>query len=147
MQICKQNPRHYGIDDCTNTKLICYLVSSQDLEGVHDLISSVLVYHLTGHKVNKGLERDCPSLIWINLCPQLLKDRVISLQDNEISDVNVLTHHVHTVDSRSGWAATYRIRSQFVAQAKQAGAVFILVQLARSILQETQSLAILIGAR
>ena len=50
------------------------------------------------------------------------------------------------VDSRSGWEATYRIRSQFVAQTKQAGAVFILVQLARSILQEIQSLAILIGA-
>ena len=63
----------------TDTKLIRYLVSGQNLERVHDLISSVLVYHLTGHKVNKGLERDCPSLVWINLCPQLLKDRIISL--------------------------------------------------------------------
>ena len=33
-----------------------HLVTSQDLEGLHDLLGSISVGCLTGHKVEEGLE-------------------------------------------------------------------------------------------
>ncbi len=57
-----------------------YLVSSQDLEGVHDLVSSVLVNCLTSHEGNKVIKGDVASLIGVYILPQLVKGGVISLR-------------------------------------------------------------------
>ncbi len=58
------------------------LFSSQDLEGVHDLLRGVLVNSLLGHEINKCFKGDVASLVRINISPDLVKHRIICLFTN-----------------------------------------------------------------
>jgi len=42
-----------------------YLISCQDTEGCHNLLSGVCISSLSGHKVNERLEGDDSSTIWV----------------------------------------------------------------------------------
>lgn len=57
-----------------------YLVSCKDLEGVHNLVSSVLVNSLACHEFDKLLKGDITGLVGVYIFPQLIKHRVISLE-------------------------------------------------------------------
>lgn len=56
------------------------LLSSKDLEGLEHLIGGVLVHHSLGHEVQEGLKAHVAGLVGINLCPQLVKLRVVGLE-------------------------------------------------------------------
>lgn len=42
-----------------------HLISSQDLEGGHDLIRCIRVSRLSGHEVDEGLERHYPQAVGV----------------------------------------------------------------------------------
>lgn len=42
-----------------------HLISSQDLEGSHDLICCVCISCLSGHEVDEGLERHYPQAVGV----------------------------------------------------------------------------------
>lgn len=42
-----------------------HLISSQDLEGSHDLIRCICVSRLSGHEVDEGLERHYPQAVGV----------------------------------------------------------------------------------
>lgn len=49
-----------------STKVLKYLISSQDFEGGHDLVGSVCVRCLARHEVDEGLEGDDAHSVGVN---------------------------------------------------------------------------------
>ena len=62
-----------------------YLVSSKDLEGVHNLVSSITIHGLACHESHKSVKCNIPSSIGINVLPQLIKEGIVGLEGKTIN--------------------------------------------------------------